>query len=115
MFDTVVEDQVDYVRAYFGMRKISLGRVGGEKNLRPLLNDKFVFHMGMLDQVRLFTAKSMVSRLLLKMHRSPSAPMQCLWIARTPLMSVESACVIIIIVLLLVSSLLVILFVWIHL
>jgi len=48
---------VDYVRAYFGMRKISLGRIGGEKNLRPLLNDKFVFHMGMLDQVRLFTTK----------------------------------------------------------
>ena len=46
-----MEDQVDHVRAYFGMRKISLGRIGGEKNLRPLLNDKFVFHMGMLDQV----------------------------------------------------------------
>ena len=105
---------MDYVRAYFGMRKISLGRVGGEKNLRPLLNDKFVFHMGMLDQVRLVTTKCMVSTLL-KMHRSPSAPTHCLWIACTPLISVESACVIIIIVLLLVSSLLVILFVWIHL
>lgn len=33
------------------MRKISLGRIGNEKSLRPLLNDKFVFHMGMLDQV----------------------------------------------------------------
>lgn len=50
VFDSVMEDQVDHVRAYFGMRKISLGRIGGEKNLRPLLNDKFVFHMGMLDQ-----------------------------------------------------------------
>ena len=52
VFDTAMEDQVDHVRAYFGMRKVSLGRVGGEKSLRPLLNDKFVFHMGMLDQVR---------------------------------------------------------------
>ena len=51
VFDTVMEDQVDHVRAYFGMRKVSLGRVGGEKNLRPLLNDNFVFHIGMLDQV----------------------------------------------------------------
>ena len=51
MFSTVIEDQVDHVRAYFGMRKIKLGRVGNEKNLRPLLNDKFVFHIGMLDQV----------------------------------------------------------------
>ena len=42
---------MDHVRAYFGMRKISLGRVGKEKNLRPLLNDEFVFHIGMLDQV----------------------------------------------------------------
>ena len=49
-----MESQVDHVRAYFGMRKISLGRVGGEKNLRPLLNDKFVFHIGMLDQVTLW-------------------------------------------------------------
>ena len=63
MFDAVAEDQVDYVRAYFGMRKISLGRIGGEKNLRPLLNDKFVFHMGMLDQVRLFMRKAHGCRL----------------------------------------------------
>ena len=41
----------DAVRAYFGMRKISLGVVGDETNLRPLLNNKFIFHMGMLDQV----------------------------------------------------------------
>ena len=53
VFTTVIEGQVDHVRAYFGMRKIKLGRVGGEKNLRPLLNDKFVFHIGMLDQVKL--------------------------------------------------------------
>lgn len=51
VFNSMIEDQVDHVRAYFGMRKISLGRVGKEKNLRPLLNDKFVFHIGMLDQV----------------------------------------------------------------
>ena len=51
VFSTVIEDQVDHVRAYFGMRKIKLGRVAGEKNPRPLLNDKFVFHIGMLDQV----------------------------------------------------------------
>lgn len=50
IFDTVIEDQVDHVRAYFGMRKISLGRIANEKALRPLLNDKFIFHMGMLDQ-----------------------------------------------------------------
>lgn len=53
MFDNAIENQADHVRAYFGMRKISLGRVGSENSLRPLLNDKFVFHMGMLDQVRL--------------------------------------------------------------
>lgn len=51
VFSNVIEHQVDHVRAYFGMRKIKLGRVAGEKNLRPLLNDKFVFHVGMLDQV----------------------------------------------------------------
>ena len=55
VFDSVIEDQVDHVRAYFGMRKVSLGRVGNEKALRPLLNDKFVFHMGMLDQVSLLS------------------------------------------------------------
>ena len=70
VFDAVAEDQVDYVRAYFGMRKISLGRIGGEKNLRPLLNDKFVFHMGMLDQVRLFMTK--VFLMLALHHRSKS-------------------------------------------
>ena len=57
VFSTVIEDQVDHVRAYFGMRKIKLGRVGGEKNLRPLLNDKFVFHVGMLDQVTIESEK----------------------------------------------------------
>ena len=51
VYEAAMEDQVDHVRAYFGMRKVSLGRIGGEKNPRPLLNDKFVFHMGMLDQV----------------------------------------------------------------
>ena len=38
---------VDQVSSYFGMRKISLGKVGGV--LRPLLNNKFVFQMGLLD------------------------------------------------------------------
>ena len=51
VFEAEVEDQVDHVRAYFGMRKVSLGRIGGEKSPRPLLNDKFIFHIGMLDQV----------------------------------------------------------------
>lgn len=93
MFDAVAEDQVDYVRAYFGMRKISLGRIGGEKNLRPLLNDKFVFHMGMLDQVRLFKTKLMVWTLR-NMHRPPTVPMHCLWVACTHLMPVDKACAI---------------------
>ena len=51
VFEAKVEGQVDYVRAYFGMRKVSLGHVGGEKSMRVLLNDKFVFLIGMLDQV----------------------------------------------------------------
>ncbi len=38
---------IDHVTSYFGMRKISLGKVGGV--LRPLLNNKFVFQMGLLD------------------------------------------------------------------
>ncbi len=49
--DGLQADAADAVRAYFGMRKISLGTVGNETNLRPLLNNEFVFHMGMLDQV----------------------------------------------------------------
>eukprot|EP00891_Asterochloris_glomerata_P008358 jgi/Astpho2/8358/Aster-01423 len=48
--DGLQADAADAVRAYFGMRKISLGTVGNETNLRPLLNNEFVFHMGMLDQ-----------------------------------------------------------------
>jgi len=39
---------VDAVGSYFGMRKISLGVAGGV--LRPLLNNNFVFQIGMLDQ-----------------------------------------------------------------
>lgn len=42
---TTVVDQVD---SYFGMRKISLGTVDGV--VKMLLNDKFVFQMGPLDQ-----------------------------------------------------------------
>ncbi len=38
----------DEVKSYFGMRSISLGMVNGK--LRPLLNGKFVFQMGLLDQ-----------------------------------------------------------------
>ncbi len=84
MFDAVAEDQVDYVRAYFGMRKISLGRIGGEKNLRPLLNDKFVFHMGMLDQVRLFMTK--VFLMLALHHRSKSLMLCTNWSNSQPLL-----------------------------
>lgn len=39
---------LDEVDSYFGMRSVSLGTVAGK--LRPLLNDKFVFQMGPLDQ-----------------------------------------------------------------
>lgn len=39
---------LDEVRSYFGMRSVCLGRVDGE--LRPLLNGRFVFQMGPLDQ-----------------------------------------------------------------
>ena len=38
----------DHVRSYFGMRKISLGKVGGITKM--LLNNKFVFEIGPLDQ-----------------------------------------------------------------
>jgi hypothetical protein len=38
----------DQVKSYFGMRSIRLGMVDGK--LRPLLNGKFVFQMGLLDQ-----------------------------------------------------------------
>lgn len=41
----------DRVQSYFGMRKISLGHVPGETNPRILLNNLFVFQMGILDQV----------------------------------------------------------------
>ncbi|UQZ82674.1 Evolved beta-galactosidase subunit alpha [Paenibacillus konkukensis] len=39
---------VDQVSSYFGMREIKLGKVDGIT--RPLLNGKFVFQMGPLDQ-----------------------------------------------------------------
>ncbi|WP_079908841.1 PA14 domain-containing protein [Paenibacillus sp. 32352] len=39
---------VDQVKSYFGMREIKLGKVDGIT--RPLLNGKFVFQMGPLDQ-----------------------------------------------------------------
>jgi len=39
---------LDDVKSYFGMRSVSLGVVDGK--LRPLLNGKFVFQMGPLDQ-----------------------------------------------------------------
>lgn len=39
---------VDEVTSYFGMRSVGLGMVAGK--LRPLLNGKFVFQMGPLDQ-----------------------------------------------------------------
>lgn len=39
---------VDEVDSYFGMRSVSLGKVDGIN--RPLLNGKFVFQIGLLDQ-----------------------------------------------------------------
>lgn len=39
---------LDEVGSYFGMRSVSIGNVAGK--LRPLLNGKFVFQMGPLDQ-----------------------------------------------------------------
>jgi len=39
---------VDKVDSYFGMREVKLGKVDGIQ--RPLLNGKFVFQMGTLDQ-----------------------------------------------------------------
>lgn len=39
---------VDEVVSYFGMRSVSLGKVDGVN--RPLLNGKFVFQIGLLDQ-----------------------------------------------------------------
>ena len=39
---------VDKVKCYFGMRKIGIGEVGGVKKM--LLNNKFVFQLGPLDQ-----------------------------------------------------------------
>ena len=39
---------IDEARSYFGMRSVALGMVAGQ--LRPLLNGKFVFQMGPLDQ-----------------------------------------------------------------
>ena len=39
---------LDEVKSYFGMRSVALGMVAGK--LRPLLNGKFVFQMGPLDQ-----------------------------------------------------------------
>lgn len=39
---------IDEVKSYFGMRDIKLGKVNGI--VRPLLNDKFVMQLGLLDQ-----------------------------------------------------------------
>lgn len=39
---------VDEVTAYFGMRSVSIGKVDGVN--RPLLNGKFIFQIGLLDQ-----------------------------------------------------------------
>ncbi|MGI6242552.1 MAG: glycoside hydrolase family 2 protein [Prevotella sp.] len=38
----------DEVGSYFGMRALAIGKVNGVT--RPLLNDQFVFHLGLLDQ-----------------------------------------------------------------
>jgi hypothetical protein len=39
---------IDEVDSYFGMRSIELGKAGGV--VRPMLNGKFVFQIGLLDQ-----------------------------------------------------------------
>ena len=54
----VLNRQMDSVRSYFGVRDVSLGRVGPGGHLRPLINGKFVFQIGMLDQV----SETLVSR-----------------------------------------------------
>jgi hypothetical protein len=41
---------VDQVESYFGMRKIEIGQVAGKGPPRILLNGKFVFQVGPLDQ-----------------------------------------------------------------
>lgn len=46
------QEPLDEVASYVGMRKISLGRVGPGNQLRPLLNNEFVFMIGFLDQVK---------------------------------------------------------------
>ena len=49
----------DRVQSYFGMRKISLGKVPGESNPRIMLNNMFLFQMGVLDQVSIPAPKLM--------------------------------------------------------
>ena len=49
----------DRVQSYFGMRKISLGTVPGESNPRIMLNNMFLFQMGVLDQVSTCAHKPM--------------------------------------------------------
>ncbi len=49
----------DRVQSYFGMRKISLGKVPGESNPRIMLNNMFMFQMGVLDQVSTHAYKLM--------------------------------------------------------
>ena len=49
----------DSVQSYFGRRKISLGKVPGESNPRIMLNNMFLFQMGVLDQVSTPTHKLM--------------------------------------------------------
>lgn len=41
---------IDAVTSYFGMRKISLGRLPGETMPRMMLNNQFLFQLGLLDQ-----------------------------------------------------------------
>jgi hypothetical protein len=52
IFLVPVQGKADSVKSYVGMRKISLGRVGPGNQLRPLLNNEFVFQLGFLDQAR---------------------------------------------------------------
>ncbi|MDO4559212.1 MAG: glycoside hydrolase family 2, partial [Planctomycetia bacterium] len=43
------DDDIDEVESYFGMRKVSVGR-DSDGIVRLLLNDRFVFQRGPLDQ-----------------------------------------------------------------
>lgn len=57
----------DSVASYFAMRKSSMGRTA-DGGLRPLLNNKFIFQTGMLDQVNLRNAEASISKRKISSH-----------------------------------------------